>query len=354
MIARTLFELAELCGAAVEGDGSRKVIGPAPLGEAGREHVSFFHHPRYANELRSTRAAGVVVALSFAAEAPDHLTLLRCEDPSRAFTEIVRVFSRAPRRPAPGVHPTACAHPSAEIADTASVGPLCTVGPGSRLGEGVVLHAQVALGEGVLVGAESELFPMVVVYDGIQIGERCVIQAGCVIGSDGHGFEPSDQGWIKIPHTGTVIVEDDVEIGANTTIDRGRFGATRIGRGTKIDNLVQLGHNVIVGEGSMIVAQVGIAGSALIGAGAVLGGQAGVNGHARIGERAQVGAQSGVFGDVPAGQIVLGHPARPRTEALRSMAQAARVPGLVEKLRQLEQRVAELERERSVSGEGSA
>jgi UDP-3-O-[3-hydroxymyristoyl] glucosamine N-acyltransferase len=231
---------------------------------------------------------------------------------------------------------------------------MCTVGAGARVGEDVVLHAQVALGRDVRLGTGSELFPMVVVYDGVQIGERCLIHAGCVLGSDGHGFEPSAQGWVKIPHTGTVVVEDEVEIGANTTIDRGRFGATRIGRGAKIDNLVQLGHNVIVGEGAMIVAQVGIAGSAVIGARAVLGGQVGVGGHVRLGDRVQVGGQSGVFGDVPAGEIVLGHPARPRTEALRNMAQAARVPGLVEKLRRLEGRVAELERERSVSKEGSA
>jgi UDP-3-O-[3-hydroxymyristoyl] glucosamine N-acyltransferase len=180
----------------------------------------------------------------------------------------------------------------------------------------------------------------------VRVGDRCIVHAGAVLGADGYGFEPAADPslpWTKIPQCGTVVVEDDVEIGANTTIDRGRFGATRVGRGAKIDNLVHLAHNVVVGPGALIVAQVGIAGSTRVGARAILGGQAGINGHIEIGAGARIAAQAGVFGDVPAGADYLGWPARPRAEALRRYAHVERLPQVHERIQELERRIQDLE-----------
>jgi UDP-3-O-[3-hydroxymyristoyl] glucosamine N-acyltransferase len=192
----------------------------------------------------------------------------------------------------------------------------------------------------------------VVCYHGVRIGERCLVHAGAVIGADGYGFEPTrdpERPWSKIPQCGTVVVEDDVEIGANTTIDRARFGATRIGRGAKIDNLVHIAHNVEIGAGALIIAQVGIAGSTRVGERAILAGQAGINGHIEIGAGARIAAQAGVFGDVPKGAEYLGWPARPRGEAMRRYALVERLPQMQERLKELERRLGELETRAHVS-----
>jgi UDP-3-O-[3-hydroxymyristoyl] glucosamine N-acyltransferase len=189
------------------------------------------------------------------------------------------------------------------------------------------------------------LHPNVVLYPRCEIGASCVVHAGCVIGSDGFGFDPSPAGWVKVPQCGIVRIEDDVEIGANTTIDRARFGATRIGRGVKIDNLVHVAHNVQVGDNALLVAQVGLSGSCRIGRMAILGGQVGVAGHVTVGDGARVAGQSGIFGDLEGGEDYLGHPARPRREALRAMAAPKRIERLAETLRDVERRLARLEKE---------
>lgn len=344
MIRLSLTELARLCGADLEGDGSRLVEGPASLSEAGPQHVSFFAHPRYRAELEATRAAAVLVPRGTTLARPGP-ALLACADPNAAFTRVVAAFQPPEAVPEPGVHPTAVVSANVEIGPGASVGPLCTIGAGSVLGAGVRLGPGVHLGEAVRIGAESVLHAGVAVYARCSIGARCRIHSGAVIGSDGFGFEPTREGWRKIPQCGTVEIEDDVEIGANATLDRGRFGATRIGRGTKIDNLVHVAHNVAVGEHALFCAQVGIAGSARVGARVILGGQVGIPGHVTIGAGARVGAQAGVFGDVPAGQDWSGYPARPRRESLRSLAEVHRLPKLVERVRELEERLRRLEEE---------
>jgi UDP-3-O-[3-hydroxymyristoyl] glucosamine N-acyltransferase len=338
----TLADLARLCGAELEGDGTRVVDGPASLREAGPRHVSFFAEARYRAEFDSTRAAGVLVprGTSLAARGP---ALLHCQDPSAAFTEVVGAFVEPEVPPVPGVHAAANVDPRARLAADASVGPLCSVAQDCELAAGVRLVSGVHLGRGVRVGEGSVLHPGVVVYPGCTIGARCTIHAGTVIGSDGFGFEPTRAGWKRIPQVGTAVVEDEVEIGANVTIDRGRFGATRIGRGTKIDNLVHVAHNVVVGEGVLLIAQAGIAGSARIESHAIVAGQAGIAGHATIGAGARIGAQAGVFGDVPPGEDWAGYPARPRRESLRSLAEVQRLPKFVERVRALEQRLDRLE-----------
>jgi UDP-3-O-[3-hydroxymyristoyl] glucosamine N-acyltransferase len=312
------------------------------LAEAGPREVSFLANPRYRPQLATTRAAAVVVGLDEprAAAAP---AFLRIKDPNRAFTRIVQRFAPAPTRPTPGVHSSASVDSSARIDPLASIGPGCVVGPRARIGAGAWLLAQVHVGADAIVGADSVLHPMVVLYERVVLGAKVVVHAGSVIGSDGFGWEPTREGWEKIPQCGTVVVEDEVEIGANCAIDRARFGATRIGRGAKLDNLVHVAHNVVVGRAALLVAQVGVAGSAKVGERAILAGQAGVQGHAEIGAGARIGGQAGVFGDVPPGEDWAGWPARPKGATLRSAALVARLPELVERLRALEARIAAME-----------
>ena len=334
MRERTLAEIAALCGAELEGDGARSVRGAASLRDAGEHEVSFLAHQRYRVDLARTKAAGVLVERA-EPRTRDDIAYLRCVDPNAAFTRVVQAFSAEDWRPA-GVHSSAVADPTAKVAPDAVLGANVFVGPECVVGARAVLHAGVVLGRAVRVGEGTVLHPRVVLYDRVEVGARCIVHAGAVLGSDGFGFEPTREGWRKVPQCGNVVIEDDVEIGANSTIDRGRFGATRIGRGVKIDNLVHVAHNVVVGDGALLIAQVGIAGSTRIGPRAILAGQAGINGHIEIGAGARVGAQSGVIDDVPAGAEVLGFPARARQQALRRLALVDRLPELFERVRALE------------------
>lgn len=339
MPERTLSEIAASCGAQLDGDGARLVVGPATLRDAGPNEVSFLGNPRYRAELATTRAAGVLVNLAEPRTRPE-VTFLRCADPNAAFTRVVTAFSTPDWLPS-GVHATATVDPSAELGAGVALGAHVVIGPGAVVGARSVLCAGVVLGRGARVGEGTVLHPNVVLYDRVVIGARCIVHAGAVIGSDGYGFEPTREGWRKIPQCGHVIVEDDVEIGANVTIDRARFGATRIGRGAKLDNLVHIAHNVVVGANALIIAQVGIAGSTRIGERAILAGQAGINGHIEIGAGARIAAQAGVFKDVPAGADYLGWPARARRDALRQYALVERLPEIYERLRALEKQLAE-------------
>lgn len=343
MATLTLEEIARLCGATLEGDGSRSVVGPAPLADARADEVSFLGNPRYQAELASTEAGAVLVPRDLRAGARAGLALLRCDDPSRAFSRVIAAFRPPPDRPAPGVHPTAVLHPRARVAAGASIGPLVVVGEEAEIGAGALLHAGVHVGARAVVGAESVLHPHVVLYHDVRLGERCIVHAGTVLGSDGFGFEPTPTGWEKIPQCGTVEVGDDVEIGANVTVDRGRFRATRIASGVKIDNLVHIAHNVDVGESALLLAQVGIAGSSRIGRRAILAGQVGVIGHVTVGDGARVSAQSGVAKDLEAGGDYFGSPARPQREGLRQVAALGRLDAMRKQVERLEQRLRALE-----------
>jgi UDP-3-O-[3-hydroxymyristoyl] glucosamine N-acyltransferase len=338
MTTRTLIELAKACGATLEGDGGLEVRGPANLRDAASDEVSFCAHPKFSRELERTHAGAVLVPPGMTVARRD-LPLLRCDNPSRAFDVIVELFARRVPRAAPGVHASAVVEEGVAIGEGVAVGPLCHVGRGARIGARTILHARVEVGEAAEVGEDCELFPGVVLYPHVRLGARCVVHAGAVVGSDGHGYEPSPRGWVKIRQSGTVIVEDDVEIGANTTIDRARFGATRIGQGTKLDNLVHVAHNVVIGAGSMIVAQVGIAGSTRLGRGVVVGGQVGIAGHIELGDGVKVGGGAGVTRSWPKGIELWGLPARPIKDALRGMAFEARGDEFVRRVRTLEQRL---------------
>lgn len=345
MRQRTLSDLAELCGATLEGgDGATLVSGPAGLEAATSREVSFLANERYAPKLAHTRAAAVVVAEELEVSRAD-LPLLRSTDPNTAFTRIIGAFAEDVARPLPGAHAAATVAPDARVAASASVGAGCVVGEGAEVGEDAVLHPGVILGPGCVVGARSILYPRVVLYAGVRVGADCILHAGAVLGSDGFGFDPTPTGWEKIPQCGTVVVEDEVEIGANCTIDRARFGATVLRRGVKLDNLVQVAHNVELDEAALLCAQVGVAGSTRVGKRAVLGGQVGTAGHIDIADGTQVGGQGGVTGSTQPGAKLTGTPARPVRDVLGDVARVRRLPRLREELRDLAARIAALEAE---------
>lgn len=348
MHSRTLHELAALCRADLRGDGSRVVVGAARLDEARPDQVSFLTQRKYRDYLATTKAAAVIVGRDVAVERTD-LALLVCDDPEEALNEVVIAFAPKVPRPPIGVHPTAIVDASARLGVGVSIGPFCVVGPDVVIGEATLLHPRVTLGAGVEIGPRGVLHSGVVVYPHCVLGADCIIHAGTVIGSDGFGFRHTSSGWAKTPQVGNVVLGDRVEIGANCAIDCGRFGPTRIGSGTKLDNQVHVAHNVDIGEDCLLIAQVGIAGSTRLGRGVILAGRVGVAGHLEIGAGARVGAGSGVITDVPGGQDWFGYPAKPRLHAMRISKEEDRLPELRRRVRELERR-AGVELERDASG----
>jgi UDP-3-O-[3-hydroxymyristoyl] glucosamine N-acyltransferase len=335
----TLGEVATALGATLDGDASRPVRGVAPLETAGPDDVSFLVSDRYQREAERTRAAAVV-APPDAQRLP--CAVLRVAAPRAAMIALLRLFHPEPVT-SPGIHPLAHVAPGAVVDPTAAVGPFAVIEAGARVGRGARVGALVYVGSGVEVGEETTLHPGVVVRDGVQMGRRVIVHPGAVLGADGFGYVFEDGAHRKIPQVGGVRIEDDVEIGANTTIDRGMLGDTVIGRGSKLDNLVQVGHNCDVGSDVIVVAQVGLSGSCRVGDRAVLAGQVGVADHVSIGAGAVLTAQAGVPSDVDAGEIRGGTPARPMAEARRIWAAERMLPDLLRKVRALEQRVRELE-----------
>lgn len=332
MSSRRLEEIAALCGADLEGDGSQEVSGPAGLADAEAGEITFLAKASYAALLETTRATAVVVGRDLEVHRSD-LVLLRCDDPERAFTEVVLAF--APEVPAlpEGVDATASVDPSAALGEGVRVGPLASVGPGASLAAGVTVHAGARIGAHAVVGEGAEIHPNVVLYPHTRVGARCVLHAGVVLGSDGFGFLFDGTQWVKTPQVGNVVLGDDVEVGAGSVVDCARFGSTTIGDGAKLDNLVHVGHNVSVGERTLLLAQVGIAGSSSVGSGAILAGQVGVAGHLKIGDGARVAAQAGVTKDLPGGAEYFGYPAGPRMEKLRTVARLERAPAEIKALR---------------------
>ncbi|HZN02434.1 MAG TPA: UDP-3-O-(3-hydroxymyristoyl)glucosamine N-acyltransferase [Candidatus Polarisedimenticolia bacterium] len=328
----TLSEIAARVGGEVRGDPGRPILGVQPLDSAGPDDLSFLAHPRYRGAAAESRAAALLVRRGEDLAGRD---LLLVEQPYTALAEIIGLF-HPPVAPSGRVSPLAWVDETARLGTGVTVGPFAVLGARAEVGDGAVLMAGVTIGDGAAVGPGSVLHPRVVIYPGCVVGARVVIHAGAVIGSDGFGFGEEAGGRAKIPQVGIVRVEDDVEIGAGTTIDRATFGATIIGRGSRIDNLVQVGHNVEIGPGSVLVAQSGIAGSTRLGPGAILAGQAGVAGHLRIGAKAIVGAKSAALADVPDGAFVVGHPAVDHREWKRAQAALRRLPLVLRRLQALE------------------
>jgi UDP-3-O-[3-hydroxymyristoyl] glucosamine N-acyltransferase len=330
--------LASRLGGSLVGDGSVPISGIASLVDAGPTDMSLYADPRYRRELRATRAGALVTRAPLAELAIPQIVH---PDPFVALAALVDLFHQ-PSSPSRQIDERAWVAPSARIGPDATVYPFAYVEEGADIGARAVLHPGVFLGAGSSVGEDAVLWPNVVIRENCRIGKRVVIHAGAVLGADGFGFARRDGRFVKIRHVGIVVVEDDVEIGANAAIDRGTLGRTLIRRGVKIDNLVHIAHNVEVGEDSAMAAQVGISGSTVIGKRVLMGGQVGLVDHLTVGDEAVLIAQSGVIGDVPARATVSGYPARPHREVLKSVAELRGLERLKERMRRLEEEVREL------------
>lgn len=332
MPSYTLKEIAERVGGRLVGDPARRLAAVRPLDAAGPHDLSFLANPRYRDEAMASRAGALLLRDPDRIEGRDQVLV---DHPYTALAAAMALF-HPESRPAPGVSERAVVAPDARLGRDVSIGPLAVVGARVVLGDGAVLMAGVVLGDDVEVGPGSLLHPGVVVYARCLVGARVTLHAGAVVGSDGFGFGEEGGGRAKIPQVGIVRIEDDVEVGANTTIDRATFGETVIGRGSRLDNLVQVAHNVRVGEGSVLVAQSGIAGSTRLGRSVIVAGQSGVAGHLNVGDGAVVGAKSAVLSDLPAGAFVVGHPAIAHRDWKRAQAAWRRLPDLLRTVQRLE------------------
>jgi UDP-3-O-[3-hydroxymyristoyl] glucosamine N-acyltransferase len=335
-----LRELAERLGCRLEGDGALDIRRVAGLEQAGEGDLSFFANPRYAPILKCTRATAVIIGES---APPAPCAMLRTKHPSLAFANAVALFSPQ-EPPPPGVAALSAIAPDATLGCGVSIGPFSSVGRGARVGDRTIIHPNVFIGDGAVVGDDCIIHSHAAIRERVALGNRVIVQNGAVIGADGYGFVKRPDGTHqKIPQTAIVVIEDDVEIGANTTIDRPAVGETRVQAGAKIDNLVQIGHGVNVGRNTLLAAQVGIAGSTTIGDDVTLAGQVGVAGHVTVGKGASAVGQSGITNSVADGTFVSGYPAIENKEWLKSSVIFKKLPELRKKIADLEQRILELE-----------
>jgi UDP-3-O-[3-hydroxymyristoyl] glucosamine N-acyltransferase len=335
-----LEELAQRIGGRVEGDARLRIRGIATLDQAGPNELSFLTNPKYRKLARTTRAGALLVPPGSGLSG---VNLLEAREPYLALSRLLELFHPTPRS-RPEISPQASVSAAARIGLDVAVGPFAVIEAEARIEDQVRVGAGVVVGEGCYVGEGTELRPRVVLYPGTRVGARCLIHAGVVLGGDGFGFATTSEKHHKVPQLGVVVVEDEVEIGANTTVDRGTLGETVVGRGSKIDNLVMLAHGVRVGPGALLAAQSGIAGSTTLGARTTFAGQAGAAGHLDIGDGCVVAAKSAVFNDLERGSFVAGIPAVDHRVWKRAQALTRRLPDLQKKLRELERRLQALER----------
>lgn len=339
----TIAEITEKIGGVLEGDGSVEITGMSGLQEASAGDISFLSNPRYFSAVAETKASAVVVAEDWSGNSK--CAVIRVADPDAAFAKIAGLLGPDEPLPEKGVHETAVVAADAELGQYVCIGPHCVIEPGARIGDRTVLMAGCYVGHETVIGSDSRIYPHVSIRERTVMGDRIIVHNGAVIGSDGFGNYRENGRWKKIPQTGIVVIGNDVEIGANVTIDRARFGKTVIGDNVKIDNLVQVAHNVHIGENTAMAAQSGLSGSAQIGRNVMLGGQVGVIGHIRIGDNSIVGGQAGVTKDVKPGSFVSGYPAMPHKEAAQLRANIKRIPLLKKRLRALEKRLEEIEKQ---------
>jgi UDP-3-O-[3-hydroxymyristoyl] glucosamine N-acyltransferase len=348
-----LHELAARVGGTVIGDGSIAIEGVAPLEDAGPSQLSFFSNKKYRKAFEATGAAAVVVEPG--TEAPAGRTLLAVENAYLAFAKISTLF-HPPREPMPEISPSAVVHPTATVHPSAQVMPSACIGPGAVVGARTIVFPGARVGQEARVGEDCLVYHNVVIRERCVVGDRVILQPGCVIGSDGFGYALDMQGdgrgprHFKVPQVGIVVVEDDVEIGANSCVDRATLGVTRICRGAKIDNLVQIAHNVVVGPLSILASQVGISGSTKLGMGVACWGQVGIVGHLTIGDRANLAAQSGIAHDVAPGERLAGSPAKPEVQWARNSAVFDRLTEMRRELRELRKEVDQLRAAKTKDG----
>jgi UDP-3-O-[3-hydroxymyristoyl] glucosamine N-acyltransferase len=333
MRALNLSVIAQELGGELVGNQDPIIEGAASIEDAGPGDLTFVAKTQYLPKLKECLASAVLIGPGMDTDLP----AVRVEQPFHAFgrflerfqTDLDRVFPR-------GVHPTAVIDPSADVSDALAIGPFCVVGAGVQIGAGTRLGSHVSLGPDVVLGRDCLVYPQVTVRDRTRVGHRVILHVGCALGTDGFGYVPTPAGPHKVPQVGVVVVEDDVEVGAGVCIDRATTGQTLIGAGTKIDNLVQIGHNVLIGKACAMSAQTGIAGSCTLEDGVTLGGQVGVGDHLHLGRGAKVAGGSGVFRDVPAGKAVFGYPALDFQESFRLTAALRKLPELIKRVGRLE------------------
>lgn len=335
----TLSELAVLLGGTLSGSDDVQITGPAKIEEAKEGEVTFLSNLKYKHFLESTRASAVLLA-----QKPDSATVpyILVENPYVAFVTVLKLFEPEKHTAFSGHSPQAVIDPKAQLGDNVKIGPFVSIGPKVSVGSGSVLYPGVVLAENVTIGVDCVLYPNVSVREDCIIGDRVMLHNGCVIGSDGFGFAPAEGRYHKIPQIGNVILEDDVEIGANTTIDRATTGSTIIKKGTKLDNMIQIAHNVVVGRHTVIASQAGIAGSTEIGDHVQIGGQSAINGHIKIGDHVVIAARSGVTKTLQEKTVVWGTPAIPITQQKRLEINIQQLPKTLKRIKQLETEIDQL------------
>ena len=332
----TLQELATLSGGELIGDPKLQITGAASLGEATPGEISFFANRKYIGLLRKTCASAIFVPPDFA--EPINAAQVRVSNPTKAFEQVLLKFAPSAVTFAPGIHSTAIVDPSVQLGERVSIQPLAVIEAGTRIGDDTIVGAGSYIGHETVIGSACHIYPQVTIRERSKIGSRVIVHSGAVIGADGFGFEMVDGRQEKIQQLGIVQIDDDVEIGANTTIDRARFGRTWIQEGAKIDNLVQIAHNVVIGKNTVIAAQSGIAGSVQIGQRVLIGGQVGVIGHIEIGDNTAIGAQSGISKNISGGAW-WASPAVPLAEAKQQIAWVRRLGKLVARVKDIERKL---------------
>ena len=341
--AYKLSELADMVGGALSGDGETSITGVAGVKEAEKGEITFVVNSKYESFLKTTKASAVIGPREIQCPLPS----IHLEDPYLAFLKVVTIFAENPLQRYPRiVHETAIIAPTAKLGRDLAVGPYTLIEAGSRIGNRSTILFGCYIGQDVKIGKQCVIYPNVTIREGVEIGDRVILHPGAVIGSDGFGFVKEGEKHRKIPHIGGVVLEDDVEIGSNTTIDRATTGVTRVCRGTKVDNLVQIAHNVFVGKNCVLAGQSGISGSTEIGDNVVIAGQAGLVGHITVGDNVIIGAQAGVTKSMPPDVTVSGYPAREHSQAKKVYGFTARLPDLYKKVQELEKKVRQLEAEK--------
>ena len=332
----TAGQIAAFLGGTVEGDGDIKVNTFAKIEEAGPGCLTFLANPRYTHYIYTTGASAVLVSNSFEAEGDISAALIRVENPYEALSRLMRMVDQVLNPQPAGVEQPSFVADGVTVPEEAYIGAFAYIGEGVTLGKGVKIYPNVFVGRGCEIGEGTILYPGVKVYPRCKVGKRCIVHAGAVIGADVFGFAPDAEGkYEKIPQMGIVSIGDDVEIGANTTVDRATMGRTVVGDGTKLDNLIQVAHNCVIGNDTVMAAQVGVAGSTHIGSHCMVGGQVGFAGHITIGDNVQIGAQSGIPNNVAAGSRLMGYPAVDSREFLRQAALIKRLPSMADELRRI-------------------
>lgn len=339
----TAKQIAELIGGRIEGDENALVSSFTKIEEGVPGAISFLSNPKYKHFIYDTQSSVVLVNEDLQLEHPVKATLIRVANAYESVAQLLKFYeAMKPRKT--GIDPLAFVSPKATVGENCYIGPFAVVADGAVIGDGCQLYPHANIGEGVTIGKDCVIYPHVVIYHGCKIGQRVVLHAGCVIGADGFGFAPSADGYDKIPQIGIVTIEDDVEIGANTCVDRSTMGSTFVRRGVKLDNLVQIAHNTDIGENTVMSAQVGIAGSSKVGRWCMFGGQVGIAGHLNIGDKVNIGAQSGIIGNLKSDQTLMGSPVMDSKLFFKSSAIIRRLPDMFKQMNDMQKEIEELKK----------